>query len=199
MIRSSDITTKESSSIYPYPFSDRAFCFGCDEGRHGKVINRKRAFANVIPDPDPDPNSYPYLKSYPRFYDEVICEGCDTVMRLFRLYIPEVIQTYSHEGFVVWIIETRIYLAWKEWFDSIGLLGIQFGNIAQDGNLISKNNIDKNVVSLQFTDDGDQPEDLMRLLLKIGATLPKPKTIKTEYFGHSLTVDFGAVDWKSKE
>lgn len=33
--------------IYPSPFSDRAFCFECDEGRHGEIINRQRAFIKV--------------------------------------------------------------------------------------------------------------------------------------------------------
>ena len=33
-------------------------------------------------------------------FKEIICEGGDMVMRLFRLYIPEVIQTYSSEGLV---------------------------------------------------------------------------------------------------
>lgn len=79
----------------------------------------------------------------------------------------------SAKGVVVWIIEARIYLAWKEWFDSIELDEIQPGNINPYYDLDE----DQQVVSIQFTDSADQPEDLMRVLLKIGATLPKPATV----------------------
>src|SRR5215204_7268734 len=84
------------------PFSGRGFCFGCDEGRNGRVIHRKRSFSS-------NPN---------REFDEVICEGCDMIMDLFRLYIPEVIQTLSHEGIMIWIIESRVYRMWKDQFDA---------------------------------------------------------------------------------
>lgn len=84
------------------------------------------------------------------------------VMSLFRLYIPEVIQTYSHEGFIIWAIQSRIYHVWKDWFDSIKHIKISEDQI-------------EGVVFLEFSDGGEQPENIMRVLLKIGATLPKPK------------------------
>jgi hypothetical protein len=129
------------------PFTGRGFCFGCDEGRNGRVIHRQRSF-----------NSDPRAR-----FDEEICEGCDMIMDLFRLYIPEVIQTFSHEGIFVWIIESEIYRLWKKQFDAHSYTSDSIQEEVIDGVAVAK---------IMMGDASQDPEHVMRVLLKAGANKP---------------------------
>lgn len=86
-------------------FSNRLFCFGCDECRNGKIIKRKLKFEN-------------------KKYEEIICTGCDKILNKIRKFMPNVIQEISHEGRIIWRIskkdynEKNTYLYYYELYDS---------------------------------------------------------------------------------
>lgn len=69
-----------------FSFSNRAFCFGCDEGREGKIIKTGR-FLNH------------------RIYLELVCEGCKKYLELIRPVTIPFVQVDSHEGVILWRIE----------------------------------------------------------------------------------------------
>ena len=72
-------------------FSWRMFCFGCDEGRGGKIITRK-------------------IKLEGRMYTEVVCEKCDKILNKIRDYLPPFVQDFSHEGYLGWRIPKKFYM-----------------------------------------------------------------------------------------
>ena len=71
-------------------FSNRLFCFGCDEERMGEIITRK-------------------IKIEKKQYQEVICKGCDNILSKIRKYMPTLVQEVSHEGIIIWRISKKYY------------------------------------------------------------------------------------------
>jgi hypothetical protein len=71
-------------------FSQRAFCFGCDEGRSGQVLRIPRRLAGE------------------RFV-EVVCEGCKKILDLLRPLTLPFVQTESHEGTICWRVSLSDY------------------------------------------------------------------------------------------
>lgn len=71
-------------------FSNRLFCFGCDEGRNGKKITRKVQIEN-------------------KNYEEIVCEGCDQILNKIRIFMPTLAQEMSHKERVVWRISKKYY------------------------------------------------------------------------------------------
>lgn len=71
-------------------FSWRMFCFGCGEGRGGKIIRRK-------------------IELEGRIYTEVVCEKCDKILKKIRDYLPPFVQDFSHEGYIGWRIPRNFY------------------------------------------------------------------------------------------
>ena len=71
-------------------FSQRAFCFGCDEGRNGQVLRIPKRLAGE------------------RFV-EVVCEGCKKILDLLRPLTLPFVQTYSHEGTICWRVSLFDY------------------------------------------------------------------------------------------
>lgn len=78
---------QENSEFY---FSNRLFCFGCDEGRNGKIITKK-------------------VKIDGGNYEEIICDGCDQILNKIRKFLPTMAQEISHEGRLVWRISKKYY------------------------------------------------------------------------------------------
>jgi len=71
-------------------FSNRLFCFGCDEGRNGQIITRTVKIEN-------------------KNYKEIVCEGCDKILSKIRKFMPVLAQEISHEGSIVWRISKKYY------------------------------------------------------------------------------------------
>jgi len=71
-------------------FSWRIFCFGCDEGRSGKIITKE-------------------IELEGKRYAEIICESCDKILEKIRDYLPPFAQDFSHEGYIGWRISRDFY------------------------------------------------------------------------------------------
>jgi hypothetical protein len=104
----------------------RGFCFGCDEGRNGKVLAHTKRFDGI-----------------PKDYEEVICEGCDYNLNLIRPFIIPVIQHNSHEGKIWWRIPKAIYVQFRNILDSF-----------REYNIPYEGNEDEYTVILGVTDTG---------------------------------------------
>ena len=72
-------------------FSGGLLCFGCDEGRYGRVVKRK-------------------IEINGGNYTEIVCKGCDRILKKIRSYLPEFVQDRSHEGYIHWRISNQFYM-----------------------------------------------------------------------------------------
>jgi len=107
----------EDSEFY---FSNRLFCFGCDEGRNGKIIERE-------------------IKIDGKKYHEQICKGCDQVLKKIRNFLPNFVQEISHEGRIVWRISKEYYENKYTWL-------YHYDTYDEDNNTISFNMTDNGSV-----------------------------------------------------
>jgi hypothetical protein len=71
-------------------FSGRAFCFGCDEGRKGKLLRIPRRLGHET-------------------LIEIVCEGCKKILDLLRPLTLPFVQTLSHEGSIFWRVALSDY------------------------------------------------------------------------------------------
>lgn len=72
-------------------FSGGLLCFGCDEGRYGRVVKRD-------------------IEINGGNYTEIVCKGCDRILKKIRSYLPEFVQDRSHEGYIHWRISNQFYM-----------------------------------------------------------------------------------------
>ncbi len=71
-------------------FSNRLFCFGCDEERNGEIRSYRLILRN-------------------KSYIEIICQGCAKIFDKIRIFMPSIVQEMSHEGRIIWRISADDY------------------------------------------------------------------------------------------
>jgi len=93
---------------YKVCFDRRLFCFGCDEGRHGKTINIEEILK---------------IREKTYKYNSQICEGCSNVYKKIKPLLPPIVYNLSHEGIIEFKIPKTIFSRYfsylKEFYDSI--------------------------------------------------------------------------------
>lgn len=108
-------------------FSGGLLCFGCDEGRYGGVVKRK-------------------IEINGGNYTEIVCKGCDRILKKIRSYLPEFVQDRSHEGYIHWRISNQFYMNNEPMLEKF------------------YHSCDKNTVSLCGSDDGTMDELIKTLV-----------------------------------
>lgn len=108
-------------------FSGGLLCFGCDEGRYGRVVKRK-------------------IEINGGNYTEIVCKGCDRILKKIRSYLPEFAQDRSHEGYIHWRISNQFYMNNEPMLEKF------------------YHSCDKNTVALCGSDDGTMDELIKTLV-----------------------------------
>jgi hypothetical protein len=136
------VVEAEEGYVLEPSYTCRLFCYGCDEGRRGRVLH---------------PLRYVGLKAY----REVVCEGCFEVLAAIRPLLPPFAQVDSHEGVVVWRIP-------RDPFERSGFLRKFRENVPKvysaSGELTTED--DENTITVAFTDDGSAEQLLEYLAAK---------------------------------